>query len=169
MVKKYGIFMKQMSIVLIVLGALVARVHAQDQIYRCGNEYTNTQPDARTKGCRLVESGNVTVVQGTRVFKAVKQSAASASSSPRLDVGQQKSRDSDARLILQTELQKAQARQEELKREYNDGSPEKRGEEARNYQKYKDRVAEIKASMVRNESDIAGIQRELNRLGTPTK
>jgi hypothetical protein len=49
--------------------------------------------------------------------------------------------------------------------EYNNGEPEKMGNESRNHQKYLDRVAELKASIARNESDIAGIRRELGRAG----
>ena len=88
---------------------------------------------------------------------------ATQSSAPRIDSGDQKSRDSDARQILESELKKAEARQAELLREYNNGEPEKQGGEARNHQKYLDRVAELKASLARNESDIAGIRRELGR------
>lgn len=157
--------------VLAVLGALAVCVSAQGQerIYRCGNEYTNTVSQAQAKGCKLVEGGNVTVVQGTRPSKAATPKVAGsgatpASSSARVDASEQKSRDSDARLILQSELTKAEARQAELLKEYNSGEPEKRGDEARNYQKYLDRVAELKASLARNESDIAGIRRELGRL-----
>jgi hypothetical protein len=51
-----------------------------------------------------------------------------------------------------------------LLKEYNNGEPEKIGGEARNYQKYLDRVTELKASLARNESDIAGIRRELGRV-----
>ena len=36
---------------------------AQDAIYRCGNEYTNTVPEAQKPNCKLVPGGNVTVVQ----------------------------------------------------------------------------------------------------------
>ena len=39
----------------------------------------------------------------------------------------------------------------------------KQGAEARNHQKYLDRVAELKAAIARNEEDIAGIKRELTR------
>jgi hypothetical protein len=157
--------------VLAVLGALAlcASAQAQERIYRCGNEYTNTVSQAQAKGCKLVEGGNVTVVQGARSAKAaapkgVSSGAAPASSSARVDASEQKSRDSDARRILQSELTKAEARQAELLSEYNNGAPEKRGDEARNYQKYLDRVAELKASLARNESDMAGIRRELGRL-----
>jgi hypothetical protein len=51
-----------------------------------------------------------------------------------------------------------------LLRQYNNGEPEKQGGESRNYQKYLDRVAELKADLARNDSDIAGIRRELGRI-----
>lgn len=82
----------------------------------------------------------------------------------RVDNAEQKARDSDARLILEAELKKAETRFAELSREYNNGEPEKRGNESRNYQKYLDRVAELKADLSRTESDIAGIRRELGRI-----
>jgi hypothetical protein len=157
--------MKQIAWVL--LGGLLAgsMAQAQDRIYRCGNEYTNTVPSPQTKGCKLVEGGNVTVVQGIRPSKLATPNAApnAASAGARVDTSDQKSRDSDARLILQAELKKAQARQEELLKEYNNGEPEKRGDESRNHKKYLDRVAELKANLARNESDMAGIKRELSR------
>jgi hypothetical protein len=141
---------------------------AQERIYRCGNEYTNTVPSAQTHGCKLVSGGNVTVVQGTRPAAsspaARPASAAALSGGPRIDASAQKSRDSDARQILESELKKAEARQAELLKEYNNGEPEKQGSEGRNNQKYLDRVAELKASLARNESDIAGIRRELGRV-----
>jgi hypothetical protein len=80
-----------------------------------------------------------------------------------VDPAVQKARDSDAKAILEQELRRAQARQAELAKEYNNGEPDKIGGEARNYQKYLDRVAELKASIARNQSDIEGIQRELKR------
>ena len=141
--------------------------NAQGAIYRCGNEYTNTVSEAQKGNCKLVEGGNVTVVQGFRPPAASPQPvkvAAAAQSGTRVDSVEQKSRDSDARVILEAEIKKAEARQNELAREYNNGEPEKRGDEARNYQKYQDRVAELKASLARNESDIAGIRRELGRV-----
>jgi len=143
---------------------------AQDAIYRCGNEYTNTVPEAQKANCKLVQGGNVTVVQGFKPPVAAKAPAqpvkvsAAPQSGARVDTSAQKARDSDARLILESELKKAEARQAELTREYNNGEPEKRGDEARNYQKYIDRVAELKASLARNDSDIAGIRRELGRV-----
>jgi hypothetical protein len=105
-------------------------------------------------------------VQGIRPSKSATITAspnAASAAGARIDASDQKSRDSDARLILQAELKKAESRQEELFKEYNNGEPEKRGDESRNHKKYLDRVAELKANLARNESDMAGIKRELSR------
>ena len=162
----------------VVLMPLLAAVwaspgYSQDRIYRCGNEYTNTAPSPATPGCKLMEGGNVTVVQGTRPAasapaKAAVVSAASPAGAPRVNAGEQKSRDSDARQILESELKKAEARQAELLKEYNNGLPDKRGDETSSSQKYLDRVMEIKANLARNESDISGIRRELGRVPAAT-
>jgi hypothetical protein len=156
---------------------LVANSHAQGQgrIYRCGNSYTNDGAEARTKNCKLVEGGYITVVEGTRVQGASGSgganggstkvaTAAPSSAGTRVDSADQKARDSDARQILESELKKAESRQGELVKEYNNGEPDKQGAEGRNYQKYLDRVAELKASIARNQSDIAGLKRELDRV-----
>jgi hypothetical protein len=147
---------------------------AQERIYRCGNEYTNTVSDAQAKHCKLVSGGNVTVVQSQKPPASAgnKASTGSQTSQPtqagqagqRIDPGEQRAKDSDARQILESELKKAEARQAELLAQYNNGEPDKIGGEARNHQKYLDRVAELQASIRRNESDIAGIRRELGRV-----
>ena len=160
--------MKYALLIPLVAAVVAASSHAQ--IFRCaGNSYTNNPTEAKSKGCKAIEGGNVTVVEGTKVNNGsapVKVAGASPSSpSSRVDANDQRARDADSRLILESELKKAEARQAELLKEYNNGEPEKQGSEARNYQKYLDRVAELKASIARNESDIAGIRRELGRTG----
>ncbi|HET8747227.1 MAG TPA: hypothetical protein VFM98_16635 [Ramlibacter sp.] len=164
----------KLSYALIPLAALAfaADAGAQSKIWRCGNTYTNDEAVARTQNCKLVEGGNVTVVQGTRVnggavapTRGRSDSVATApqSAGPRVDSGEQKARDNEARAILEAELKKAEARQSELLQEWNNGEPEKLGPEHRNHQKYLDRVAELKAALERNEKDIAGLKRELGR------
>ena len=91
------------------------------------------------------------------------RTASPAPAGSRIDTGEQKSRDNEARSILESELKKAEARHAELVREFNKGEPEKLGPETRNHQKYLDRVADLKASIERNEKDIAGLKRELGR------
>ena len=148
---------------------------AQERVWRCGNEYTNNAAVAKEKGCKVMEGGNVTVVQsprpatgggggGAAAGSAVRAPSGSPAGSPRVEGSDQRARDGEARSVLQAELRKAESRQAELLRDYNNGEPEKQGGEARNYQKYLDRVADMKAELTRNESDIAGIRRELGRL-----
>ncbi len=163
------------SLLLLPLAAIVLvanSAYAQDRIFRCGNEYTNNVAEAQSRGCKLVEGGNVTVVQSQPVARppaqGVTRIASAGPAGQRIDANEQKARDADARYVLESELKKAEARQGELVREYNNGEPEKRGDEARNYQKYLDRVAELKSGISRNESDIAGIKRELERLPAQT-
>jgi hypothetical protein len=159
--------MKNALLIPLFAAVFAANSYSQERIYRCGNEYTNTVPSGKAHGCKLMEGGNVTVVQGTRPAasgSASPRPAAAPAGSQRIGAGEQKSRDSDTRQILESELKRAEARQVELLKEYNNGEPEKIGSEARNYQKYLDRVAELKASLARNESDIAGIRRELGRV-----
>ncbi len=148
---------------LFVAGLTVADLaQAQGRIYRCGNEYTNTVQPGQ-KGCKLLEGGNVTVVQRPRATESVRLASAGQAGT-RVDGEQQRQRDVGARQILETELRKAEARKNELIQEYNNGEPEKMGPEFRNHQKYLDRVAEMKANIERNESDLAGLRRELDRL-----
>jgi len=150
---------------------LVANSFAQTRIFRCGNEYTNNASEAQARGCKVVEGGNVTVVEGTRIATtpaAPVRVANAPQASQRVDNTEQRARDNDARAILESELKKAEARRAARLKEYNNGEPEKQGPEARNHQKYLDRVAELKANIARNDSDIAGIRRELGRAGNAT-
>ena len=159
--------MKHAFLITLALAAVSLSSYAQSRIYRCGNTYTNNAAEAQAKGCKLMEGGNITVVEGTRVrTPPVKVATAPQSASApgqRVDAQDQRVRDAGAREILEAELKKAEARQVELVKEYNNGEPEKLGPEHRNYQKYLDRVAELKANIARNETEIAGIKRELAR------
>lgn len=168
---------KSLSLFLFPL-ALLATGHGvwAQQIYRCNGvggaapEYINNVKEAQTRNCKLVSGGNVTVVQSTPVPKAAASPAPraannSGSSIPRPDGGvEQRARDSDSRLILESELKRAEARMAELQKEYNNGEPEKQGIEGRNYQRYLDRVNELKDSLARTQSDVSSLKREISRL-----
>ncbi len=163
---------------LLLLACAAPAGWAQDRIYRCGNEYTNNPGQAKERGCKLVEGGNVTVVQGTRPAAAAPAPAAaparasgggapaasSPPSAPRVDQSAQRARDADARAILESELRKSESRLAELQAEYNQGSPQRNALDLRNTQHYLDRTAALKDKVVRAESDVAGIRRELARL-----
>lgn len=148
------------------LAALVAAgpSFSQDRIYRCGNEYTNNAATAKSRDCKLIEGGNVTVIEAPKGAPAAGRVVTAPSAGQRVEASDQRARDNEARSILESELKKAETRRAELAREFNGGEPERRGDEARNYQKYMDRVAELKASIARLDSDIAGIRRELSRV-----
>ncbi|ARU04103.1 hypothetical protein CCO03_04910 [Comamonas serinivorans] len=174
------------SLLLALVAGLPMAAAAQDKVYRCGNEYTNRP--AKGKDCKALDTSvGVTVIHGTRPQAVAAPSPSpspqrtAAAAPPRArpaptatvatavprpvsnDPGQ-KARDSDARVILENELQRAQSKQAELVKDYNNGQPEKVGGEARNYQKYLDRVAGMKANLDRNQADIDSIQRELSRV-----
>ncbi len=150
---------------------------AQSKVYRCGNEYTNSPIRIEQGGCVPLTGGNVTVVRATAMRTSLVQrpspsrsasgGTTSGSSAPKIavDSAAQRTRDMGSRNILQSELDKATQQLAELKKEFNNGEPEKIGPEHRNHQKYLDRVAGLKSSIARTESDIQGIKRELGRAG----
>ncbi|HEX5737692.1 MAG TPA: hypothetical protein VFY22_04220 [Hydrogenophaga sp.] len=159
-------------------GLGLTQVHAQERIYRCPGtpvEYINNAEQARSRGCTLMQGGNITIIEGLKP-QAANSSAPrrSPTATParngadRVDSAAQRARDSDARAILETELRRAEDRLAEAKKAYADGEPEKQGIEGRNHQRYLDRVAELKEAVGRAESDVAGIRRELGRLPAAT-
>ena len=165
--------------------SLQAAAPAQAQaaaVYRCPGPpvlYTDalTPEEARQRGCRTIEGAPVTVIQGARPRAAspgiAKGGASSASASgsatassgaeARIDPAAQRLRDADARRILEAELRREEDKLALLKRDFNNGEPERRGDE-RNFQNYLDRVALMKAGIARTDSDIAALKREIGKL-----
>jgi hypothetical protein len=148
---------------------LVAAQEARP-VYRCPGPpvlYTDTLTlaEARERGCRSIEGTPVTVVQG-RPRAPANAPAASAAPRPgdtRVDPAAQRARDSDARRILSDELRREEERLGQMQQEFNKGEPERRGDE-RNFQRYQERVAEMRAAIARKEADIAAIRREIGKL-----
>lgn len=158
-------------------------------VYRCPGPpvlYTDavSADEARERGCRVIDGAPLTVTQAQRrqapasapAVAGTQPTAAGAgqANSPtpgsgaqrpdaRVDPAVQRARDADARRILTTELRREEERLEQLKREFNNGEPERRGDE-RNFALYQQRVAEMRALIGRKESDIAAIRRELGKL-----
>ncbi len=158
-------------------------------VYRCPGPpvlYTDaiSAEDARDRGCRVIDGAPLTVTQAQR-RQAPASAPAGAGTQPtaagagqansptsgsgaqrpeaRVDPAVQRARDADARRILTAELRREEERLEQLKREFNNGEPERRGDE-RNFALYQQRVAEMRGVIVRKESDIAAIRRELGKL-----
>jgi len=121
------------------------------------------QPGALYRSTGRQGSQRQRVPHHRRPRPAVAAASAARGEGSRVSASDQRARDSDARRILETELRREEERLAALKKDYNNGEPERQGDE-RNYQKYLDRVAEMKASILRKESDIASIKREIDKL-----
>lgn len=80
---------------------------------------------------------------------------------PRVDTAQQKARDSDRREILNEELRNEEQHLATLRRDYNNGQPERRADE-RNVAKYQARVDDLGASIKRSEANIKALRREID-------
>jgi hypothetical protein len=147
---------------LLALAATGASAAEGSTYYQCpGNVFTNTitPKDAEAKGCKAMVAQQPTTIPAPKM-RGGAAAAPGTSASSKVDAQEQKARDSDARKILQDELIKAQSQLDALQKEYNNGQPERKGDE-KNYQKYIDRTADLKAQITRTESDISAITREL--------
>ena len=135
--------------------------------YRCpGNDYKNTisAKEAEKLGCKKLEGGPVTVIQMTKPRPAgTAVPSASGSGAARIDPTAQRARDSDARRILEAELRGEEERLAALKKDFNNGQPERQGNE-KNYQTYVDRASKLSADIARKEADIAALRREIQKL-----
>lgn len=177
----------RMTLVAAVAAGAASAFAQERPVYRCpGNLYTDqySAKEAADLGCKTLDGAPVTVVQspvrrapasgggggeGPAARPAGGSSAAPAvraSGEMRVDPAQQRARDSDARRILESELAKEEERLAALRKDFNNGEPERRGDE-RNYARYQERVAEMKASIARKEADIAALKRELAKLPAP--
>ena len=139
-------------------------VHAADVTYKCPNRvYSNTMSakEAKDKGCTVLDNAPITVIQGSRPRPAASGAASGNNGNNRVDPAEQRARDTDARRILEAELRREEERLAAMKLEYNNGQPDRQGNEVKNFQKYLDRVADMKAAIARKEGDVAALKREL--------
>jgi len=164
---------RALSLLLLVTSGVAS---AASVVYRCPGPpalYTDqiTAQQAKDRGCRTIEGAPITVMQGPRPratsLPPPVQASAPRSADSRVDPLDQRARDSDARRILEAELRKEEETLEAMRREFNNGEPERRGDETRNYQRYLDRVGEMRAALQRKESDVAAIRRELAKMPAP--
>lgn len=158
----------------LLYGAALSPAAAQDSaarpVYRCPGPpvlYTDSisPQEARERSCRILEGGAVTVIQAPAPVAPPATPALGGSARPdtRVDPAVQRARDTEARRILEAELRREEERLAEMRREFNNGEPERRGEE-RNYALYQQRVAEMRAAIERKQSDIAALRREIAKL-----
>jgi hypothetical protein len=144
---------------------------AEGEIYKCVGangtiEFKNTGP---VKDCKKMDLEGVSVIPAPSKRSATVQTASLKSSSsaspsdfPRVDSTTQKSRDNDRRQILLDEMKSEQDKLAALKKDYNNGEPERQGDE-HNYSKYQERVTAMRDNISRTEKNIEALQRELKR------
>ncbi|MCY1212111.1 hypothetical protein D9M68_66810 [compost metagenome] len=160
------------SAVALTLGTWAGQSSAQSSdVYVCTGP--NGVPEYRNgnagKGCKKLNLPEVVTVPGGRIAAPAKGAgstagaAAGGTSFPRVDSATQKSRDGERRAVLAQELQAEEAKLQGLRAEYNNGQPERQGNE-RNYQKYLDRTAALRDDIARSEANAASLRRELGNL-----
>lgn len=148
---------------LLLAGPLAA--HAQGEIFLCTDDegrktYQNT---GAGKGCKRVDVQPLLTVPAPRLPAAAPRGGGervTPASFPRVDGETQRSRDSDRRRILEDELRIEEERLARLREEFNNGEPERRGDE-RNYARYQERVARLQEDIQRSESSLAALRREI--------
>lgn len=160
---------------IVLCAAVLAPAHAQSEVYVCMNdngtrEYKNT---GETKGCKRVDMQGISMIPSpykkpavqTAVFSrpAGASAASSPSDFPKIDSSTQKARDTDRMQILVEEMKVEERKLAGLKQEYNNGEPERRGDE-RNFAKYQERVASMKEDVSRSEKNIEALKREIGNL-----
>lgn len=152
------------------LGAC-ALARADGQLHLCVDanghkEYTNM---SRKGNCKVLDVPGAIAAPPPRtapVYAAPRAgnpgpaAAPSPAEFPKVDNAAQKARDLDRRRILQDELRSEEGKLAELKKEFNGGEPERRGDE-RNYAKYQERAAHMKDNINRAEQNIEALKREI--------
>lgn len=147
---------------------------AQAQIYRCVD--ANGRPlytDVKVGKCQLIDTGPSLPASSPPIPAPRPPSSAGASSAPapsaspanfpRVETSQQRARDDERREILGDELRIEEKKLADLKRTFNNGEPERQGNE-RNYAKYQERVASMRDEIGRTERNIEALRREIGNI-----
>ena len=164
---------RPLSVMLLLSSVLALQftpVHAESDIFLCDDghgskEYKNT---GATKGCKKIDLPGLTTIPGiprrpTAASTAAVRPSGSPPDFPRVDGVVQKARDNDRKQILLDEMRTEEQKLADLRKEFNNGEPERRGNE-RNYAKYQERVAMLKDELARTEKNIEALKREVANL-----
>ena len=154
---------------------------ADSVIYKCVDKNSNRVEftDVKKPGCKPLDlpgyypapapaparaAPAVSMRQGTArpaaAPAATPAPAANPSGFPRVDTATQKARDDDRRAILEDELRAEERKLADLKRGFNNGEPERQGNE-KNYAKYQERVAQMRDDIGRSEKNVEALKREI--------
>ncbi len=158
---------------LLLAGLAAHEARADSVIYKCVDQNGRVEfTDINKPGCKVLDlPGYVasTPAPAPRAAPAVamrqgagRPAAASPNPAgfPRVDTATQKTRDDDRRTILEDELRAEERKLADLKRDYNNGEPERQGNE-KNYAKYQERVAQMRDNIGRSEKNVEALKREI--------
>jgi hypothetical protein len=159
---------------LILVAVLAAHggVWADSVVYKCVDKNGRVEfTDTNKPGCKVLDlpgyvstpapipraAPAVTMRQGSGRPAAASPNPAGF---PRVDTATQRARDDDRRAILEDELRGEERKLADLKRDFNNGEPERQGNE-KNYAKYQERVAQMRDNIGRSEKNIEALKREI--------
>ena len=150
-----------------------AGARADSVVYKCLDKNGRVEfTDINKPGCKVLDlpgyiaapapapraAPPVTMRQGTG-----RPPTASPVNFPRVDTATQRARDDDRRAILEDELRAEEKKLADLKRDFNNGEPERQGNE-KNYAKYQERVAQMRDDIGRSEKNVEALKREISNI-----
>ena len=156
------------SFVFVMLLAAVPLIQAQGVIYECSDSpaaQRGKKADAETRCKKVSLSASPSVGADVPIAKKpvmLTSAVASPASFPRVDEATQKARDSDRKQILVDEASAEQKKLLDLRREFNNGSPQRRLDEA--VAAYQQRTVALKNDVTRSEQNVEALNRELAKL-----
>lgn len=163
-----------LTLVSTALAAVSFAVQAQpSEIFLCIDAEGNKtfQNVGTGKGCKRMDVGPVLSVPAPRLPAqratrgAEDRVTVSPASFPRVDRETQRSRDNDRKSVLEDELKSEEEKLARLKSEFNNGEPERRGDE-RNFALYAERVQKLRDDVARAEGNVSALRREIALLRT---
>lgn len=167
-----GVFVKRMvGLLLSTASSMPLAALAQSDIFVCTDEHGQKtfQNIGSAKSCKRVDVGPVLTLPAVRQPAAPQASEPRATASPanfpRVDRDTQRTRDSDRKRILEDELKTEEEKLARLRFEFNNGEPERRGDE-RNFALYQERAARLRDDVARVEANVNALRREIALLRT---
>jgi outer membrane translocation and assembly module TamA len=160
-------FFAAAAVFAVAMQASAAFAQGEGAVYRCKDAngstmFTNNPGNA--KSCEKMQIQAVSTIPAPKLPAARSSNGAAATPTPpnfpRVEPAQQKARDEGRKDLLQDELVKTEAKCTALKKEYNNGEPERQGNE-RNYAKYQERTAKLKEDLDRCDSDLVALKKEI--------
>ena len=153
----------------LLAGAACALPAAAQGIYLCVDADGKKElTDNARKGCKALDiPGGIAAPAIKRAGPAAGAGAPARATSPadfpKVDNALQRARDNDRREILNEELRAEERKLAELRREYNNGVPERAAGE-KNYGKYQERITHMAEGISRAEKNLEALRREIGNI-----